>query len=434
MSAASPIATFRLIRSLSGRTQDVRLDLAHQQWTREGPGAGATTPAARDLAELALLVFEIERRLPKRPIADRIGRIEVAMPMRDLSVWTGEALNELAEILHIQGNVEWRFDFSRRDPAGAATRLDAVATQGGAASVPESTLVLFSGGLDSTAGLATLAGRQERTLVFSFYNYWLYHRQQKLLAELGFGRHIQYYGVWKEPGKARRTGGAFNHRSFLFLALAAIEAVAAGIRDIYQFENGPLALAVPPSPLFRVTRHAHPVVQRRAADLFSRLLGAPLAIGNPFLTSTKGESVDALRRISRARFRPIVAQTESCWYLKATQVIGGRTKRINQACGACIPCLVRKSALGADDSGAAVDFTVKPRGKPNPVERFNVDAYLDFADRVLAADYRVIDLLDDAPRITARALLDGTAGLSPAEALALYRRFAKELKACFPRP
>jgi 7-cyano-7-deazaguanine synthase in queuosine biosynthesis len=436
MSASGTIAKIRLVRSLSGGIQEFQLDLAHQKWRRHGPGSGATTAAARDLAELALLVFEIERRLPKRPIADRIGRIDVAVPLRDPTLWTPSASAALAEILQVQGNVEWSFDFRGRDPSRSPTPLDSATASipPPDRSAPAEKLVLFSGGLDSTAGLATLAASADRTLAFSFYNQWLFGKQQRILQALGFRRHIQSYGAFKTPGKRSRTGGAFNHRSFLFLSLAAIEAAAAGIPEVVQFENGPLALAVPPAPLFRVTRHAHPLVQQRAAELFSALLGAPIRIGNPFLQETKAEAVAELRKLTGKRFRSIVAQTESCWYPKATRVIGGAPKQINQACGACIPCLVRATALKGDDAPAAVDFTDARHPRSDPVERFNVDAYLDFADRVLAPGYGAGQLLDDAPRVTARALLHGEAGLTTAQALALYKRFAKELRATFPRP
>lgn len=419
------LAEVRLDHALSSRVRTLRIDLADIHWLRHGRRYGAVTPAVRDLSELALLVHEIDRRLPKRIVADRVRGVEVTVNLREPHRWTPSVLEALGEVLYLQGNAEWRFRIGQRDATGEI--LEAADPNPDPIDKAPAMVALFSGGLDSTSGLAMLQGRADEVIALSFYSSGNFRKQQQILAALGFRRHAQVRGEFRTVGGRPRSGGAFNYRAFLFLALAAAEAATAGVTDIYQFENGPLALAIPPAPLFRITRHAHPTVQRRAADLFSEVLGAPIRIHNPALGQTKRETVADLRQVLGAGFPEILKLTETCWYLKAVGVVGGPSKSINQPCGSCIPCLVRRTAVGDDDPTDPRPLT------SDPIHRVNVDAYLNFAERLLDQSYGEEEFLRDAPWVTAQALRDGVSDLTLESALALYRRFAGELGDSFTR-
>lgn len=423
-------------RSLSGRADKVEFDLNGLRWHRHGPApARAYGDAERDLCEVARVVHEVERLLPKRIIGDRIDHFVVSMPLRDPARWKGEPTEQLGELLKIQGNARWDFVFTARKKS-EKTQLDDMAVVPSADKpCKASALSLFSGGLDSTSGLAGYQEEKKNLLVMSYFTGNL-QKQQKLLTDLGFDRHVQVQGRWQHP-KGVRSGGSFNYRSFLFLSLAAAEASANDIDRIIQFENGPLALAVAPAPIYRVTRHAHPRVQQLASGLFSSILERDhMRVENPFVNQTKREVVQYLRKWagSDERFRQVVKETETCWYLKSTMIAGTVKKTTTEACGICIPCLVRKAALQCDDTSTAVDLT--NRRDPNfsnDVVRTNVESYLDMAERMLGDNYGVEPFFSDLPRVTASFLAAKNDVLSLQDAYELFRRFSHELIETFPR-
>ncbi|WP_192355972.1 7-cyano-7-deazaguanine synthase [Mesorhizobium mediterraneum] len=424
-------------RSLSGRTDQVAFNLDDLRWYRHGPAtARAFGDAERDLCEVARVIHEVERLLPKRIIGDRVDHFVVSMSLRDPSRWEGSPTKQLAELLRIQGNARWEFDFTARRK-GERTRLDEVNAATGAKETRQaSALSLFSGGLDSTSGLAGYQDEKKDLIVMSYFTGNL-HKQQKLLADLGFDRHVQVQGRWQHP-KGVRSGGSFNYRSLLFLSLAAAEASANNVDRILQFENGPLALAVAPAPIYRVTRHAHPRVQQLASDLFSNILEREnMRVENPFVKQTKREVVQFLRNWAHTdeRFRQVVNETETCWYLKSTMISGTVKKKTTEACGICIPCLVRKAALPYDDTPTAIDLTDrKDANFNNDVVRTNVESYLDMAERMLGDDYGIEPFFAELPRVTAAFLAGKNDVLSVQDAYDLFRRFAKELVETFPRP
>src|SRR5262249_1832378 len=159
---------------------------------------------------------------------------------------------------------------------------------------------------------------------------------------LEFSAPVQWRLAWTgSPGR----GHSYLYRSFLFLALAGATAGSWKSRRILQFENGVLATAIPPAPSFGMTRHAHPDLQRRFSELLSQVLEDGYEIDNPFLLSTKRESLAVAARAARGLdLGNIVGKTESCWYFSSNRM-PGRKKRPGRPCGICIPCVVRRTAL-----------------------------------------------------------------------------------------
>jgi 7-cyano-7-deazaguanine synthase in queuosine biosynthesis len=430
------VATMRLPRDPE---KTLSLDLADLKWRAHGlEGIGRADPAMLDLLEIARVVHEFDRRQPKRTTGVRVKQVRVTMPLRVPDRWTAGAKAELCALLRIQGNAEWIFDFKKRSPGKSGADLlfeDGVQTGRKFKKTGERTpsaravqaVALFSGGLDSTSGLATLARQADTTLLVAYYAQNR-TKQLHIAKKLGFERLVQIKSEWAVPKSAGRVGGQFMYRSFLFLSLAALLANATRAPCLLQFENGPLALAVQPLDLYRITRHAHPLVHLHLANLFKRLTGRTLAVSNPFLSKTKGEAITLLKRhLSEADFKEVVGETESCWYLNSTTIIAGRFRKKNgQACGACVPCLVRRAALGADDTKAAVDFkNGNGRAERNRVVRVHYEAYSGFAERLLGTGYGLHDFMEEVPAVTRTALSRATL-MDPDTAFDLYRRFARE--------
>jgi hypothetical protein len=272
-----------------------------------------------------------------------------------------------------------------------------------------------------------LQNQSHESLLLSYYTRNL-EKQQQLANALGFAAPLQVQGMWQNP-LGSRAGGQFWYRSLLFVSIAAIVADAVGAKEILQFENGPLAWAVPPQPIYRMTRHAHPEFHRSVSNIVSDVLGRAITVSNPFLTATKREAVLHLRRAAKSSsdFRRIVALTETCWSLLSPRIHGSVEKSVGQPCGACIPCIVRRTALQADDVPSAADLT-SPRGRHsrNPIVRLHVSAYRAFSARLSMPSYSWPEFLAGVPAITGRAWVMNSANVSAPDGLALYQRFARE--------
>lgn len=422
-----------IIKRPSGRNIDIPLDLADLSWTRHGPAlARELSPAARDLVEVGRVVHQIERRLSRRITGDRVRSVKLELSVRNPRRWTRKAREALSELLYVQGNADWTFDFSQRSAESAldaprdVAPSDAVVKKGAIDGV-----VLFSAGLDSTSGLALLRPQAERHLLASYYSGNL-EKQQAIASTLGYRHLVQIQGQWAAKGEAT-VGGQFWYRSFLFLCIGAALADTAGTGVLYQFENGPLALAVPPAPIYRMTRHAHPLVHRNAQILFQEVLGKPIEIRNPFLTKTKKEEIDLLLKAlpDRGVFAEVVSNSETCWYLKSNAIVGSISKTSGTPCGVCIPCIVRRAALGNDEVKTAVDLASgRDLNRDNPVVRIHLNACLDFARRLTDPKYGAAAFVSELPLATASAIGTGP-GLAPEQVFALYQRFARELLATF---
>lgn len=297
-------------------------------------GPHGVSPRAADLADLAAAVFQIEKQHGGRKATNRPERFELRMPFREPQFWRGKPIELVQDVLGELGNATWTIDAVSR---GAAPVPQSHST----ARQPVRQIVLFSGGLDSTCGAATLRSLAGETQLVSYYT-----RQKTLQSDLattlGFAPPLQWRLQW--TGKNGR-GRSYLYRSFLFLSLAGMTAGSWKARRILQFENGILSTAIPPAPSFGMTRHAHPLLQRRFSELLSQVLGEKYEIENPFLRLTKRGCVEVATKAARdLDLGNLFGRTETCWYFSSNRMPGGK-KRPGRPCGICIPCVIRRTAL-----------------------------------------------------------------------------------------
>lgn len=408
------------------------LDLRSASWNADGAiGPLGLVPAALDLIEIGRLVWEVERNTPKRLSSQRVREIEVIMPLRNPDAWSEENRQTLSTILRLLGNAEWHFRFTTRR---GRTAIDAAASalKNSSQTVTADAVALFSGGLDSTSGLGWLRQEGMQPILASFYG--AKAKQARIAKELGFEHHFQITCTWNEG--RRRFGGQFQYRSFLFLVLGAAIANSCGAATLYQFENGPLAIGLPPSATYRMTRHAHPRLHALTSRLFSAVLGRTIEVRNPFLLKTKFEAANILRQqLSKKLFSTIIADTESCWNLKSRHIVGTIGKNVGEACGLCIPCVVRRTALRRADIPHAVDFTHKSGAHfYDPNARIHVDAYRLWARKMLDGGYALEQFKFEMPYAVRDAVAHSQAVLSDEALFDLYRRFAVEVLETFPAP
>lgn len=203
--------------------------------------------------------------------------------------------------------------------------------------------ILFSGGLDSLAGVAeSVIGTGERALLITHRSaLGIAQRQDELAksidARAGRGK-VLYLPVRVGRGKTEPAEFSQRLRSFLFATLGIAYAWMFNIRTLHFYENGitsfnlPLVGAVVGT---RASRTTHPRVLRLFSKLFSRLMNAPIAFENPFIWKTKA---DVVRTIAGNGCGDLVGQTTSCASVRKMHMTGTQ-------CGCCSQCVERRYAV-----------------------------------------------------------------------------------------
>jgi 7-cyano-7-deazaguanine synthase in queuosine biosynthesis len=302
-------------------------------------GSNGLSKVAMDLIDIGALVFSIERTLPGKQHVNRVSKIDLGLGLREPQAWTEKAMQALEELMSFMGGTNWNFDFVLN-----RTLKDFQCATKENASVQ--CVSLFSGGLDSLCGAATICKAPDIRLV-SYYTSHQKDLQKRLAQDLGTPPPIQW--GWK-PRPPSGRGKSFRYRSFMFLCLAAATAQSYGSNRIMQFENGVLASGVAPSLSIQTTKHAHYRLHRLCETIFSEVLGGKWLIENPFEHKTKREVYLTLESdLGEKRARYLADQTETCWNLYAGFKIKKGKKEIKKKngvpCGFCVPCLIRQTAL-----------------------------------------------------------------------------------------
>jgi 7-cyano-7-deazaguanine synthase in queuosine biosynthesis len=304
----------------------------------EAIGPNGLDSVALDLIDIGELVYLIERNLPGSQHTNRVSKISLKLGLRYPAAWTVKAVKALQEVLLFMGGANWHFEFSE-DKTLDAPPLNMKEDN----SIKR--VALFSGGLDSLCGAATLCGKDDVRLV-SFYT-----RQKSLQKRLAKGLDMKPPIQWgcKLEGFSGR-GRNFFYRSFMFLCLAAATARSYGANRILQFENGILASGIAPSPSGRTTKHSHHCLHRLCESIFTEVLGGEWIIENPFKNKTKREAYYEMEsELGKKKAKNLAKQTETCWYLYAGLKRKEGKKEIKKKngvpCGFCVPCLIRQTAL-----------------------------------------------------------------------------------------
>jgi 7-cyano-7-deazaguanine synthase in queuosine biosynthesis len=309
-------------------------------------------PLLGDWIDVALFCYLADRLAERVPAkGTREGTqwsrvLNLTIPVRRPESWNGPAEVALSQLLAFLTDDSWSFRFvERQSPARVAE------SQGFLFSSPVDAPVrvaLYSGGLDSFAGAAQ-ALKHSEVKSFVFVSGVTHARQQagqraqiwqlrRTTSAAIYHIGVPYGLCWATTQGERKEESSQRTRGFLFLTLGACSALAAGIRELFLYENGVGAINLPYDATQLGTyngRATHPTTLLRMEGFIRILTGEAFSIRNPFLFATKGEmcSDDAVREL--ARFVPL---TFSC--------DGFPVRAKNRAqCGCCTSCLLRRLAL-----------------------------------------------------------------------------------------
>ena len=279
---------------------------------------------------------------------------------------------------------EYEFVFCpAQNPASSGAYLDLQGDVNSRFSPDE--VVLFSGGLDSFAGIVeTLRSSGSRVALIS-------HKSANKLVPVR--EHLVHHLSRRHsPGRvmhvsvlanlARHIGPERTHRtrSFLFAAIAATVARACGVDGFRFFENGVLSMNLPLLAQVvgsRASRTTHPQVLHGFRRILGALLGSQFEVANPYAWMTKTQVVE---RIAQHGFADLIRDTRSCSHVHPMTTL-------HTHCGRCSQCLDRRFAVIAagmadEDPAEAYGVDLFTGERPTGPDREMALAYVRMAERI----------------------------------------------------
>jgi 7-cyano-7-deazaguanine synthase in queuosine biosynthesis len=394
---------------------------------------GEVPAPLRDLIDVAVYVYAADRAIARCDYDDpEFGagwrrRLFFRVPVRHPDLWNDpETSRLLAAVLSFLSEDEYHFRFEpleHEEPFQHYARV----IDGDSPGEPGE-VVLFSGGLDSTAGAVVEAVRDRRRVVLVQHRPSPKPTRRQRTLFRGLCRHAARPPVLL-PIRANIKKGMTREssqrtRSFLFAALGAALARMLGLSRVRFYENGVVSFNLPPSAQVvgaRASRTTHPQTLAGLSRLFSRVAGDGFRVENPFEWTTKREAVEL---IAGAGCADLIGLTDSCTRPR-------QARREQPHCGRCSQCIDRRFAVLAAGQGAAdpeagyqIDLLRGERKGGHP--RTMLAVYVEMASqltRMNALEFfgrygeagRVLRHMSGSAEVAARRLLD------------LYQRHARDV-------
>ncbi|GAA4618782.1 hypothetical protein GCM10023108_40960 [Saccharopolyspora hordei] len=345
-------------------------------------------PWSTDLLHIARMVFVADKRCDRRKAPDRWTRtIDLEVELIDPAPWRDRAGRIVLELLTVLTGDRWRLDFRQTN--------ESFEVQMGLFDEPVSEVVLFSGGLDSTAYGSKRSREREPLLFVTYQDFHLYELQRRRLEKMSGGDGTRYVTTSQRVQEVQEWSS--RSRGFLYVATAIWAATARGASRVCIPENGQLAVNPPltPSRLGSCsTRSVHPYTLHLLNELIACLGEQDLTVENPLWSMTKGE-VCELALQSGLSAEELAEETYSCGSHPANT--GGR----DEHCGACVPCLLRRSGLHASSGGDRTRYKEPPERVRQHENVRALEWWLnhEFGERDIVADMPL------PPGLSARSLL-----------------------------
>ena len=308
-----------------------------------------------DLLDVALAIYAADRRSPRNFRDAHTGQryIHVKVGVRNPELWSEfNMVKRLQEFLYWLSEDVWSFQFVRRQAEPCFAEKDQFLFR--MPPEPPVTVSLFSGGLDSLAGLAThmrdnqscshilVSGYTHNRLAGLQRSQFKHIRQSMVGRDLTSAkptvRHVPVnFGLHKLRGQKEEKGQ--RTRGLVFLTLGVAAAMQAEADTLWVYENGIGALNLPLNEIQLGVdnyRGVHPRSLMMAECLFELALEQPIRIRNPFLFHTKAEMCKALKPAGLAS---AVQLTVSCDSFPLR--LPGKPSQ----CGHCTSCVLRRQSL-----------------------------------------------------------------------------------------
>lgn len=328
-----------------------------------------TLPAYRklDFLRIATAIYAIDRISKRKQKCESNRTFQITFAVYDLNFWKSEGIkSSIEEILYFLTHDVWDLKFRETDRSNLDSGHQDFLHLSDDFSPKR--IALYSGGLDSAAGLANrlLAGENNYLLltvkhqaqVHSITKNQITSISKLIQNRLGVRSKILHSTLKVSLKSAKRVSSqelTQRSRAFLFCTTAAIAADAFNLTEIEIFENGVGAINLPlMSGMLDgryATRGAHPTFLKLMSELTSSVMEKNIAFVLPFKWQTKAEMVRNLRDVNG------LAE----WAQKSKSCVHGLRKKGKTHCGCCPACIERRQAFtaaGVVESLAGYDIDV----------------------------------------------------------------------------
>jgi 7-cyano-7-deazaguanine synthase in queuosine biosynthesis len=301
-----------------------------------------------DLLEIASYIFAADRIAYRGP-AEAVEyqswarNISFSIRVRDVDFWTQEPVKRSlsAAIEFMTGDEAWKFSFIDGHSTPSTGLFDS-SSYSLSEILPDSEIVLFSGGADSLAGaLEILTSSKKRVLLVSHQSSNIATRTQRQLFKVldrEFPNRVHHFQFECKIKGGRPAEESQRSRAFLFSTIGFVLAYALEKNDFYIFENGITSINLRRREDLmnaRASRTTHPTTLKLLSDFFSYFGKKPISIHAPFMINTKS---DVMTKISQ--YNPdLLTSTVSC-----TQSF---ERGQSTHCGKCFQCVDRRIAVYA---------------------------------------------------------------------------------------
>jgi 7-cyano-7-deazaguanine synthase in queuosine biosynthesis len=387
----------------------------------------------RDLLRVMAAILDVDRLSPRCAAGSKgIARelywqrhIALRASVENPARWTAVS-QALQELLHFMTDDIWELSFDHAAPVPAQQVLFTEKRE------PATEVALFSGGLDSAAGMYARSKRLGgRFVAVSACGNEVRGRAQvtalERLRDLGVQASWVKLGHQLRQVHRTRTDMEISQRSrgLLFLAMGAAVTSSLGLDQFHVYETGVGCLNLPISPAqvaSRGTKAMHPSTLAATNDLLGMVLDRPVRVVVPFFFYTKAE---LCREVGAALGR-LAEVTMSC------DEGEGHKPNAMDHCGLCTSCLFRRIALFA--AAAGPDPT---RYRDVAGRRHGVYELVGFErhSAELAGCQTFADLLAIDPDMRFACLAPSESRLAPeaanAKVLEMYDRYRQEISSFF---
>jgi hypothetical protein len=263
------------------------------------------------------------------------------IPVREPKFWISVS-SQLTELLHFLSNDRYSFQFVplTQERFGQQEYLEFGGKDDWPFLNPER-VIMFSGGLDSLAGVVESARKGGKLVLVSHRPVTTLSARQKVLfskLQRKFPHQLVHVPVWINKSENFSREPTQRTRSFLYAALGTVVGASMRAGGVRFFENGVVSLNLPVAGEVirsRASRTTHPVALHLLGELCTAVSGSDFAIDNPYLYKTKKDVVESLK-IHRAEH--LIGHTCSCAHMMFKA-------KSQQHCGSCSQCIDRRFAI-----------------------------------------------------------------------------------------
>ncbi|MBO0930129.1 PD-(D/E)XK nuclease domain-containing protein [Fibrella aquatilis] len=310
----------------------------------------------RDLIEIASFIYGADR-LIKRGKTDQVEYnswsrdLIFCIPVRDLSFWQQEEAKTIivAALSFMTGDLSYDFYFTQRIGGDPITNLfhgpEYSTTEINSTDICP--VALFSGGLDSLAGVISLLEQtSQKVVITSHRSNTLTTQVQKRVFEalqIAYPNRLRYHPLECTLKEERAAEETQRTRFFLYTAVGFALAQAYGQDVLNIYENGITSINLSKRQDLmngRASRTTHPKTLALLENLFTQVFGKNFTIKHPFLHMTKSEVVDVIKTYNK---QDIISKTVTC--TKTFQKFKNNTSATH--CGYCSQCVDRRFAMYA---------------------------------------------------------------------------------------